>query len=328
MPGNDSFTKILLHMEGADDGSVFTDSAVGQTGGPGTRSWTNPGTFALTSTDTAKFGSTSLWCFASVSPPPNGGHIVASDSADFTVGSSDFTVDFWANRTGATTGARWLFGQLSASSGAAAANAIGGQFNSSNRFTCYASVGGTLHTLTGTTSITDTSWHHYAMVRNGGTITTYLDGAVEATASVSGSVPDIALDWCVGQRGDGAADAFVGYIDEFRLSVGIARWTAPFTPPTEAYTDDTTAVGAAAGTGAATGVGASFAASVGAAAGTGVALADSTGSGINEAVGTATGIGEAHGVALDLPDVTGSCAAYFVRGRVGAYYSVTGEARV
>lgn len=29
-----------------------------------------------------------------------------------------------------------------------------------------------------------------------------------------------------------------GQIDEFRISKGIARWTAPFTPPTAPYTID------------------------------------------------------------------------------------------
>jgi len=29
-----------------------------------------------------------------------------------------------------------------------------------------------------------------------------------------------------------------GWMDEFRLSKGIARWTANFNPPTEAYTPD------------------------------------------------------------------------------------------
>ena len=36
----------------------------------------------------------------------------------------------------------------------------------------------------------------------------------------------------------GGAYSNNGYIDEFRISKGIARWTSNFTPPTEAYTTD------------------------------------------------------------------------------------------
>jgi hypothetical protein len=324
MPGNDSFTKILLHMEGTDgiDATGTTDSAIGQTGGAGTRSWTAPSALAVTSDEVvAKFGTTSLWDISGTV-----GHIVATHDADMVYGSGDWTVDFWFNRR-SQTGARGLFGQLSPSSGVAANNALGAQFNSSNVLQAFVSVGSTIHTLTGSTAFTNTSWNHFALTRNGNTVTLWANGASEASTTVSGSVNNPGLDYEICRMRSGVNSLF-GFIDEFRLSIGVARWTSSFTPPTEAYTEDTSAVGAASGTGAAAGVGASTAAAVGAASGTGAAAADSTGSGVNAAVGTATGAGEAFGVALGVPDVVGSCAAYHVRGRVGASYSVTGEARV
>lgn len=231
--GNDAFTKILLTFDGADGATTFVDSAEGQTGGPGTRSWSNPGAFVVSETTTVapKFGTASGWFL-----PVSGGRIVAADSADFTLSSGNWTVDFWVNRNSSGTGAtRWLFGQLSAASGLPANNAIGGSFTAANVLSFFVSSGGTVHTLTGGTAITNTAWNHVAFVRNGGTVTLYLNGAVQTSAAVSGSVPDIALDWQIGNRGDGSTNNYLGMIDEFRFSVGIARWTTTFTPPTTAY---------------------------------------------------------------------------------------------
>jgi hypothetical protein len=40
----------------------------------------------------------------------------------------------------------------------------------------------------------------------------------------------------IGSLGEYAVSRLYGYIDEFRISVGIARWTADFTPPSSEYT--------------------------------------------------------------------------------------------
>lgn len=323
MPGNDAFTKILLHFDGGDNAAI-TDVANGQTGGSGTRSWTSPGAFALTSDDIApKFGDSSLWCL-----PVNGGYLTTADHSDFTLGTSDWTVDFWFNRNGATTGARALFGNLPPT---VTQGAIGAHFTAADRIQpiIVNSSNVTIFSTLSTNAFSDSNWHHFAMARSGNTFSVYVDGALECTGTSSDAINDSATAFSVGRRGTSTNIAdFIGYIDEFRFSVGIARWTAPFTPPSAAYADDSDAVGSAAGTGAAAGVGASIAASVGAAAGTGAALADSTGSGINAAVGTATGTGAAYGIGINDADVVGSCAAYRVRGHLGAHYDVTGEARV
>jgi hypothetical protein len=86
--GNDSFTKILLHMDGANGGTTFTDANVGGSA----HTWT--ANSATTSTGTLKFGTASENCGAGV------GWIDTPDSADFTLGSGDFTIDFWFNRQG------------------------------------------------------------------------------------------------------------------------------------------------------------------------------------------------------------------------------------
>jgi len=81
------------------------------------------------------------------------------------------------------------------------------------------------------------TWAHRALVRKGGYFYTFENGVLKAQAAVGGSgVFNIATYGpCVGcwPRSDGYY-YFWGYIDEFRVSNGIARWTSNFTLPAAA----------------------------------------------------------------------------------------------
>ena len=238
MAGNDSFTKILLHMDGSNGGTTFTDNNAGGSA----HTWTAHGTTS-TSTTQAKFGNASFNDGGSVSGLD---YIDTPDSADFTVGSGDFTVDMWAWRAGGDGTLRFLCGQTNA---AATLNSYYIFLNTDNTF--YANVcsdGSTnIAVLHGTTAITTTGWNHVALVRHGTRFDLYVNGTSEANATNASGVYDSADNYAVGRLGALAADSWNGFIDEFRLSVGIARWTTTFTPPTTAYSANyslTPAVGA------------------------------------------------------------------------------------
>src|SRR5258706_9534158 len=97
-------------------------------------------------------------------------------------------------------------------------------------------VGSTAYAITSSSAITDTIWHHYAFVRNGNTITLYIDGVSKGTVSVTGlTVNNSANKLAIGRPGEYAGQYMNGWIDEFRFSKGIARWTSNFTPPGSAY---------------------------------------------------------------------------------------------
>jgi concanavalin A-like lectin/glucanase superfamily protein len=219
--GLDQFTKILLHMDGANAGTSFPDAA------KPSRAWTAGGT-GVTSTVAQKFGSASLNCGAVT------GWIDTPDDADFTLGAGDFTADCWFNVQGGAGTSRQLFGQVD--SGNFVGNmSISAILLTTNSLRFNACQGTTLVSTFGVATITAAGWHHFAAVRSGGTLMQFLDGVLENSVAISGSVNDSAFKFAVGRLGEVVVSGWNGFIDEFRLSVGIARWTANFTPPAAPY---------------------------------------------------------------------------------------------
>lgn len=213
--GNDQYTKILLHMDGSNGGTTFTDSNLGGSA----HTWSAAS--ATTSTSAPKFGTASMLAAT--------GYISTPDSTDFTLGSSDWTVDFWL-KTSTTTG-QALFGQGNGGT----TSSITMTMNSS-AVTGIIYTGTTGTSISSATNLTDGSWHHVALVRSGGSIMLFLDGVLKTTIAYASAISNVSDVFAVGQVGAlGGATSFNGNIDEFRLSVGIARWTADFTPPTSAY---------------------------------------------------------------------------------------------
>jgi hypothetical protein len=92
---------------------------------------------------------------------------------------------------------------------------------------------GTHPIIQSTSNILYNTWIHIALVRNGSTITLYINGVAEgSSANQTATVNGTQNFWWIGNTGDALATAaFNGYISDFRVS-GLARYTANFTPPT------------------------------------------------------------------------------------------------
>jgi hypothetical protein len=76
-------------------------------------------------------------------------------------------------------------------------------------------------------------WYHMAVVKDSEVITIYRDGLSVGAKSGFGFVVDQSVPFSIGTCFRGVP--LSGYIDEFRVSKGIARWTEDFTPPSEPY---------------------------------------------------------------------------------------------
>jgi hypothetical protein len=82
------------------------------------------------------------------------------------------------------------------------------------------------------------TWHHIAFVRQGATITGYFDGAAVGAPIMAGGTieaPPVAL-W-LGRSPLTGGEFWDGYLDELRLTNGLARYTKPFTPPAGPFPD-------------------------------------------------------------------------------------------
>ena len=86
-----------------------------------------------------------------------------------------------------------------------------------------------------TNPIPSSQWNHVAVVRSGSTITHYLNGVANGSGTSSSAFNVAPTDnFVIGV--DRALSRFTtGYIDDLRITKGVARYTANFTPPTAAF---------------------------------------------------------------------------------------------
>ncbi len=191
------------------------------------KTWTSTGAPTLNTT-TYKFSKASCYFNGS-------SYIQTADSTDFAFGTGDYTIDFWVNTAQATTGVVAYQGDVGGSSSAQATQVYinGGKIGFQPDYSSFPSN----HNLQSSTTSNDNLWHHVACVRYGNVFTLYVDGDSKATATFSYTALDTPNPFFVGRQNT-SANPFTGYVDEFRISKGIARWTTNFTPPTVPYSSD------------------------------------------------------------------------------------------
>ena len=166
------------------------------------------------------------------------GWIDTPDSEDFNFGNGNFTIDFWLRRS--ATGYQQLLGQAGPEISAHSVASLNMRLNTDNTLGFYVYSGNNPHGTNTSYVISDTTtWHHIALVRNGGALTLYGNGEAQHTEDVTGvTINNSPYKFAIGRTGEYTLTPFVGWIDEFRLSMGIARWTEDFTPPTGPHTAD------------------------------------------------------------------------------------------
>lgn len=215
----DQYTKLLLHCNGADGSAVFIDEAgktVTRNGG------------AQIDTAQSKFGG------ASGLFDGTGDYLSLANSADWDFGTGNWTIDFWIRRNGAAA----YRGLMGGAAGSAGGWVIGSPNDTTGKIVLTSKASGTWGAdLTTSSAPADLTWTHVAFVRNGNTLDVYLDGVNKGTKNVTGYTYNSAGGGLVIGRLYTGTDNYYwnGHIDELRISKGIARWTAAFTPPTREY---------------------------------------------------------------------------------------------
>ena len=92
--------------------------------------------------------------------------------------------------------------------------------------------------VTGTTVLALNTWHHLAMVRNGSTLSLYVNGVSEGTPSTNTSFTASSQTIHIGRRPD-IAYFLTGYISNLRFVKGTAVYTSNFTVPSSSLTSIT-----------------------------------------------------------------------------------------
>lgn len=215
---------LALHMDGTNGSTTFTDSS------PSSKTVTANGN-AQISTTQSKFGGASGYFDGS------GGYASVASSTDFQFGTGDLTIEFWINQTARPQAyPRAVQGSYTWNTSSSWAIIPGHGDFGTNKFVfhAYAHNGNLSPLLTGTTAIAFGQWHHVAVTRSGSTWRLFVDGVVEATASWTGSLDAGANSLNIGAVQNPtyiASSYFNGYIDDLRITKGVARYTANFTPP-------------------------------------------------------------------------------------------------
>ena len=217
---DDTDTESLLHMDGADTSTTFTDEH--------SKTWTARN-HAQIDTAQSKFGG------ASGIFDGTDDYIDTPDSADWFLDTGDFTIEFWARFNNTTTATQGFVEQYVDSS-----NRWGFWMNAANiQFHAY--MGGTTRAYyTFAHGLSTGTWYHIALVRSGTNVYIFVNGVAQTltvtNAIGTNSLTDLASALSVGRSYYDAAWKYLnGWMDEFRFTKGVARWTSNFTPPTLAY---------------------------------------------------------------------------------------------
>ena len=85
------------------------------------------------------------------------------------------------------------------------------------------------------TELPQNQWYHFALVRSGSTIKLYIDGTADSTTRSDSGTYLMGQSSTLTLGADGAGNDFRGYINDLRITNGLARYTSNFTPPTSAH---------------------------------------------------------------------------------------------
>ena len=212
-------TQALLHFD-----TGFSDAS------PKAHTFTAKGSAAISNAQ-AKFGGSSAY-FSTT-----GDGVSAAASADFGVGSGDYTVEAWVLLLGrpASRSFQYLFDT----------SVSGGAVGPACTFDTNGSVGivGT-NNVSSASAVSTNAWHHIAIVRASGTNKIFIDGILDNNTLADTTAYPSPAPLMIGNSA-GLSSNFNGYIDEFRFTPGVARYSANFTPPSAPFTitSGTTALG-------------------------------------------------------------------------------------
>lgn len=204
---------LLCHFDGTNGSTTFIDSS------PSPKTLTAVGTAALSTTQ-------SKWGGASLRLDGSGARATVPATADFGFATRLWTVEAWIRLDSASVGTQTIVEFL---------------VSPTQRLMCQINAGeivfddGDEAFFSTTSGIADATWAHVAWCFDGTNIRAFVDGVVKWTNGFSRNL-GASMSLTIGSD-SGATWPVLGYVDDLRVTIDQARYTAGFTPPTGAFDD-------------------------------------------------------------------------------------------
>lgn len=198
---------LLLKMNGPNNGSIFTDSSL------------NNNVVTAVSNARTSTAITVANFEQSLSLPGDGSRINWQNSSLFAFGTGDLTVEFWVYRTTSPSLVRFI-----------GCGSWGIELGSGSN-TKWGSPAGE-RILTAPPPLNQ--WVHVAFCRAAGIIRLFYNGVLQASNTDTGDISSTAGIAYLGADNTGTFP-FGGYVDELRITKGIARYVSNFQIPTEPF---------------------------------------------------------------------------------------------
>ncbi len=226
---SDSNTLLLLHGDGSDNGTTFTDSS--------SNNRTAIVSGVVTKTGEKKFGTASIYFGdGDGSSGSHGNSLSFADSSDWNFGANAWTVECWTKITTAPSNAgntSFEYGGQAISDSSdeggayhfAVQNDRQFQHNTYNRGGNGNNTGNYQVLSGGSNTVSDNTWTHLAWTRDGNTVRLYKDGTQVNSGAISSDFSykmvnnDLGGKWWISRRAYNTNYGYIrGYVDEYRIS--------------------------------------------------------------------------------------------------------------
>ena len=207
---------LLCHFNGVNGSTTFTDNSKNNT------TFTVNGNSQISILQ-SKFGGASAYFDGT------GDYLSSPSVSDFAFGTGNFTIECWIYSSDVSFATQRGFLQTSDTVGGLKTSFTTGIIigaGSPVNGALFATVAGT-NVGSSTAVITTNTWYHIALVRNSGTSTLYVNGTSVGSASTTGNCSGTYL--AIGGYYN-TSYLYQGYLDELRITKGVARYTSNFTP--------------------------------------------------------------------------------------------------
>ena len=216
---------LLLLMNGANGSTVFTDSS--------NSDLSNSFLGVNISTAESKFGGSSAYFDGS------GDVLKTSSSSNLTLGAGDFTIEFWWRPDDLSTSTDGGWRTLISTNNYYASNSFA-VYQNGTRLVVFKGTGSGGSILFDESSIfSSNTWANIVWTRSSGTNYLFADGVVAATASdgfdATGDGIWIGANYYNNANSGNGRFFAKGYMDNIRITKGVARYTSNFSVPTAAF---------------------------------------------------------------------------------------------